>query len=154
MTPEVPPAYAWDWFTRQRLLWQEARARLARGAGPAAVVYGGLETRPEVVARLREDYPEDPSVRAAVDEVVREVAFLDRTGRPFEEVASRTAPRGLRWWWHHLSGDDVPPPPPRPAARDSIPETQLTIGEVLTGYGDDRSGGTGRDVPTGASGPE
>ena len=149
MSSDVPPAYAWDWFTRQRLLWQAARARLAEGNGRAAAVYRGLETRPDVVAQLREDNPADAAVRAAVDEVVREVAFLDRTGRPFEAVASRAAPRGLRWWWGYLSGDEVPPAPPRRAARDAVPETQLTIDEVLAGYGDDRSGGSGRDAGAG-----
>lgn len=149
-----PPAYAWDWFTRQRLLWQEAHARLA--AAGAAAPYREVDTRPEVVARLRQDYPVVPEVRRVVDDVVREVAFLDRMDRPFEQIASTTAPRGLRWWWSHLSGAEVPPPPPRRPARDAVPDTQLTLGEVLTGYGDDlrptrRSGTSSRNRHPGSS---
>lgn len=147
-----PPAYAWDWFTRQRLLWQEARTRLAATGSRTAGQYAGLETRPEVVAHLRDDYTRVPEVRRVVDDVVRELAFLDRTGAPFDRVVSSTAPRGLRWWWSHLSGDDVPPPPPRPAGRRTIPDTQLTIDEVLSGYGDDRSGTSRRNRLPGSSG--
>lgn len=152
MSSDVPPAYAWDWFTRQRLLWQEARMRLAGSRSRAAEVYGPLETRPEVVGQLRADYAHVPEVRRTVDDVVREVAFLDRTEEPFQRVASSTAPRGLRWWWAHLSGDDVPPAPPRPPAKAAIPETQLTIADVLTGYGDDRSGTSSRNRLPGSNG--
>lgn len=152
MSPITPPGYAWDWFTRQRLLWQEARTRLADGRSERAPTYRDLETRPDVVSQLRSDYPEVREVRVVVDDVVREVAFLDRTGQPFDRVVSRSAPRGLRWWWGHLSGEDAPPAPPRPPARTAIPDTQLTIADVLAGYGDDRSGTSSQKPRPGSSG--
>lgn len=150
MADATPPGYAWDWFTRQRLLWREAQARLRGSPGPEGP-YEVLETRAEVTARLREDYAADGTVRQVVDDVVREVAFLDRTERPFDRVASSTAPRGLRWWWSHLSDEDAPPAPPRPPARSQVPDTQLTIQDVLSGYGDDRSGTSTRNRLPGSS---
>jgi hypothetical protein len=151
MDPPIPPGYAWDWFTRQRLLWREAQDRLRRRPGNAGTAYDGLDTRAEVTARLREDYPIDAGVRDVVDAVVREVAFLDRTDKPFGRVAAASAPRGLRWWWSRLSDDDAPPAPPRPPARDRVPDTQLTIEDVLSGYGDDRSGTSNRNRLPGSS---
>lgn len=151
MTLPAPPAYAWDWFTRQRLLWRESRTRLARSGSGVSARYRGLSTRSEVAAALRDDYVVDHAVRATVDEVVREIAFLDRTDASFAAIASPTAPRGLRWWWSHLTGEQVAGSR-RPPPRSAIPETQLTIDEVLTGYGDDRSPSSSANRLPGSSG--
>lgn len=151
MTLPPPPAYAWDWFARQRLLWRESRSRLARSDSGVAARYRVLSTRSEVVAALRDDYVIDPAVRATVDEVVREVAFLDRTDASFAAVASPTAPRGLRWWWSHLTGEQIEGARRLPP-RSAIPQTQLTIDEVLTGYGDDRSPSSSANRLPGSSG--
>ena len=117
-----PPAYAWDWFARQRLLWREVRSRLAGGEGPAAARYAALEERGEVVSLVRADYPHDEVVRSTVDAVVAEVAFLGRIDRPFAALGARTAPRGMRWWWTALTGEELDRPTPRgraaPAAAD------------------------------------
>ncbi len=116
MAASSPPAYAWDWFARQRLLWREVRARLAAGEGPVATRYAALEERGEVVALVRADYPGDEVVRRAVDAVVAEVAFLGRTDRTFAQLGARTAPRGMRWWWTALTGEELDRPPPRAGA--------------------------------------
>ncbi len=102
-----PPAYAWDWFARQRLLWRETRTRLVATASPAAIRYRGVEGRADVMALLRADYPRDDLVRTAVDGTVAELAFLGRTDVPFASLRIRTPPRGLRWWWAALTGEDV-----------------------------------------------
>ena len=133
-----PPAYAWDWFARQRLLWREVRSRLAASSTPAASRYARVETRSEVVPMLRADYAHQDTVRATVDAVVRELVFLGRTDRPFAELGVRNAPRGMRWWWTALSGEQIDAPAPvrgrkRPPAQDA---DQLTLDEVLRGYGD------------------
>ena len=133
-----PPAYAWDWFTRQRLLWREVRARLARASAPAAMRYGMVESRGEVIAMLRADYPTDPVVRSTVDGVVAEIAFLGRTDVPFAALGASNAPRGMRWWWTALSGEELDVPshvglPRRPPPAD---HDQLSLDEVLGGYGD------------------
>jgi hypothetical protein len=127
-----PPAYAWDWFTRQRLLWREARKRLATGPHESAPRYRQSDTRSDVVAMLRDDYPRDDAVRRAVDKVVAEYAFLGRTGVPFEELGVRTAPRGMRWWWRNLTGEDVDTPSrPDTAAH----QMELDLDEVHEGIG-------------------
>jgi hypothetical protein len=146
-----PPAYAWDWFARQRLLWREARTRLVRADGPATGRYHALTVRPDVVAALREDYAHDPTVRRTVDAVVADVAFLGRTDAAFADVASASAPRGMRWWWTHLTGEEIGGPARR-SARGGVPETQLSLDEVLGGYGDDRSGMTTPKRLPGSSG--
>lgn len=130
-----PPAYAWDWFARQRLLWREARARLEQVSAPAATRYAAVETRGDVLALLRADYPRDEVVRATVDAVVAEKAFLGRTDTTFARLGFTNAPRGLRWWWTALTGEDldnrgVVPTPPR-----GPDPTQLTLDEVHEGYG-------------------
>lgn len=152
MSTPTPPGYAWDWFTRQRLLWREAQVRLRGRPEIADGIYETLETRADVTARLREDYGRDRRVGRVVDAVVRELAFLDRTDEPFARVASPTAPRGMRWWWSHLADEDPPPAPPRPPARSRVPATQLTIEDVLSGYGDERSGTSTRNRLPGSSG--
>jgi hypothetical protein len=127
-----PPAYAWDWFSRQRLLWREARKRLATGPHSAAARYRAADTRSDVVAMLRADYPVDETVRRAVDSVVAELAFLGRTDAPFEKLGVRAAPRGMRWWWTVLTGEEVD----RPAA--VVPEhrqMELDLDEVQEGIG-------------------
>ena len=115
MSASGPPAYAWDWFARQRLLWREARSRLGVPGSPAAARYAGLEERGEVVTLLRADYPRDEVVRRTVDAVVGDVAFLGRTDRRFAELGARTAPRGMRWWWTALTGEELDRPSRRTA---------------------------------------
>ena len=168
----VPPAHDWDWFGRQRLVWAEARRRLAPPAptdptpavaappvpdwsdlldrGPVRLDtdpvgadradaarrspdWDALATRADVVAALRAAYPTDPTVRVAVDGAVTDIAFLGRRGGPLEALGVRTPPRGMRWWWGHLGGTVAPARSdrqPRPAG------IQLTLADVLTGYGD------------------
>jgi hypothetical protein len=122
----------------------------ARGAVPGPTAdrpstrdYRTLDTRAEVLAALRTDYPMDPELRCTVDAAVAEVAFLGRLDVPLHELGVRSAPRGMRWWWSHLGGpmpeDDrsvidrgaehLPSPPKR------LP-TQLRLVDVLAGYGD------------------
>ena len=135
MARSGPPAYAWDWFARQRLLWREARSRLAASATPAASRYAALDSRSEVVAALRSDYPRDEVVRSVVHQVVGEVAFLSRLQTPFSELGVTSAPRGMRWWWTALTGEELD----APASRDTAPRTpgrQLTLDDVHEGYGD------------------
>jgi hypothetical protein len=144
-----PPAYAWDWFARQRLPWREVRARLASSPSPAGARYGAVETKSDVMALLRADHPRDPEVHRVVDAVVAEVVFLGRTDRPFAQLGLRSAPRGMRWWWSALTGEDLDgagsgtspaAPPARPAAEqlhlavtdDAEP---YTLDDVLGGYG-------------------
>ncbi len=129
--PSSPPAYAWDWFSRQRLLWRETRSRLAHASSPVAVRYRTATSKSEAVPLLRADYPVDPTVRDVVQRVVAEIAFLDRTTVPFADLGVRNAPRGMRWWWTALTGEpvgDVRREPPAPPA-------QLTLDDVHEGYG-------------------
>lgn len=141
MTASAPPAYAWDWFARQRLLWRAARARIARSSSPAAVRYAHLETRQDTVPALRSDYAHDPVVADIVNDVVAELVFLSRTDRPFSALGVGAAPRGLRWWWSALTGEALDPPRPVPrAAANTVAAGQLTLDEVLEGYGDTTHG--------------
>jgi hypothetical protein len=152
MARSGPPAYAWDWFARQRLLWREVRSRLAASATPAAARYHAVDTKAEVVAMLRADHPRDEVVRAAVDRVVAELAFLGRTDRDFAQLGIRAAPRGMRWWWTALTGEDLDQPrapttsgahgrPERPDAEQlalvdvEALDQQTSMDDVLGGYG-------------------
>jgi hypothetical protein len=132
-----PPAYAWDWFARQRLLWREVRTRLAAAAAPVAVRYAAVETRTDVVPMLRADYPRDPLVRETVDRVVAELAFLGRTDVPFSALGATNAPRGMRWWWSALTGEELDGGTAR--THDPVPEPepplQLALEDVHEGYG-------------------
>ncbi len=128
-----PPAYAWDWFARQRLPWREARSRLIGSGSAAATRYAAVEVRGDVLALLRTDYPRDDEVRDTVHAVVAEVVFLGRTTGRFADLGLRSAPRGMRWWWSALTGEDVDGGT-APAGR-STPD-QLSLDEVHTGYGD------------------
>ena len=107
MASSGPPAYAWDWFARQRLLWREVRSRLVASAAPAAIRYGTVDSRSEVLALPRSDYARDDLVRRTVDGVVAEFAFLGRTHRRFDELGVVNPPRGLRWWWSALTGEEL-----------------------------------------------
>lgn len=131
MPPSPPPAYAWDWFSRQRLLWREAAARLTDAGAPVALRYHGLDTKGEVVSLLRADYPRDGHVRQTVHDVVGELAFLGRTDVPFAQLGARSAPRGMRWWWVALTGEELTPT--APVAPDALP--QPTLDDVLGGWG-------------------
>jgi hypothetical protein len=129
-----PPAYAWDWFARQRLLWRESRSRLAAAAAPVAVRYAAVETRTDVVPMLRADYPRDPLVREVVDRVVAELAFLGRTDVPFSALGATNPPRGMRWWWSALTGEELAGAG-APAAPVPEPPLQLVLDDVHEGYG-------------------
>ncbi|MDX1659406.1 MAG: hypothetical protein R3343_11340 [Nitriliruptorales bacterium] len=128
-----PPAYAWDWFARQRLLWRETRRRLAAASYPAAIRYHQVAEKGEVVLRLREDYGSDPVVRDVLRSVVADIAFLGRTDVAFEELGATNAPRGMRWWWIELTGEAIDKTRPARPARD---DRQMTLEDVLEGYGD------------------
>jgi hypothetical protein len=194
MPLDGPPAYAWDWLTRQRLTWREVRRRLVSegydGTGPAPAAstpsrgrpvgdvpdwslrppggterstprtaprpaptdvprdYRPLDTRAEVIAALRVDYPRDARLRGLVDEVVSGVAFLGRPDVPLSERGVRSAPRGMRWWWSHLSGQpldaesggtqaaDGPSASTAGTEHRSHVPLQLRLVDVLAGYGD------------------
>jgi hypothetical protein len=135
-----PPAYAWDWFARQRLLWREARSRLAAAAAPVAHRYAPLEAKSEVLTTLRADYARDDVVREVVHAVVADVTFLGRTDVPFATLGASNAPRGMRWWWTALTGEELD----RPAARSgavappAAATVQLSLEDVHEGYGDGR----------------
>ena len=134
-----PPAYAWDWFARQRLLWREVRSRLAASGSPAAARYAPAETRSDVVLLLRADYAHDAEVRRTVDAVVGDVAFLGRTDRPFASLGAHNAPRGMRWWWTALTGEVLDAPPPRRAAAEAdAPARQLILSGLEVGDPDRR----------------
>lgn len=148
MARSGPPAYAWDWFARQRLLWREATSRLARSESPAARRYASLDARAEAVALLRSDYPRDESVRATVDQVVTDLVFLGQTDRDFSQLGLHNPPRGLRWWWSALTGEDPDAASPA-AARPSPGHDQLSLDDLAAvdarlamervheGYGDE-----------------
>ncbi len=175
-----PPAYAWDWLARQRVVWREIRRRLIaddliaddtgpdRPAAPGDVPdwsadhpdlsitaraatlphqpgadlsrdYRAIDTRADMVAALRADYPHDAHIRSVVDAVVAEIAFLRRLDVRLEELGVRSAPRGMRWWWCHLGGtglDDGAPSVGDRDARAASTPTQLRLVDVLSGYGD------------------
>lgn len=133
MVTAGPPAYAWDWFARQRLLWREARQRIAASSTATAARYAAVETRSEVVPLLRTDYREDATVRAIVDAVVADLAFLGRTDRTFAALGARNPPRGMRWWWTALTGEELARP--SPGSSPPADADQLSLDEVLGGYG-------------------
>lgn len=127
-----PPAHAWDWFSRQRLLWRTSRTRLAAASGPVGARYQAVVDKPDVLPLLRDDYPHDAIVRDVVHRVIAEFVFLDHTDGRFADLGARNAPRGMRWWWTAITGEEVEALPARPAP----PARQLEIAEILTGYGD------------------
>jgi len=132
-----PPAYAWDWVSRQRLVWREARSRLARAPEPLGRRYSLVSAKPDVMPLLRADYPIDDLVADTVRTVIAEEVFLGRVDRPFASLGISNAPRGLRWWWQELTGEQVGAPPPI-SPGETVPEepTQLELEDVLRGYGD------------------
>ncbi|MFP4312602.1 MAG: hypothetical protein ACLFS9_11570 [Nitriliruptoraceae bacterium] len=149
MAAGAPPAYAWDWLARQRLVWREARSRLAASPDPVGARYAAVQDRGEVLTRLRADYLVSPEVRDSLHGAIAEVAFLGRTGLPFAQVGFRAAPRGLRWWWSAITGEVLERPPRSPTAAElSAQPQQLTLPElaeldpqpalddVAEGYGD------------------
>ncbi len=126
-----PPAWAWDWFSRQRLLWRNTRNRLAAADAPCAARYARIADKPDVLAALREDYVDDAVVRDVIHRVIAEFVFLDRTDGKFADLGARNAPRGMRWWWTAITGEDV-----APITKPAPPARQLELMEILTGYGD------------------
>lgn len=134
MTTERVPAYAWDWVSRQRLVWREAQQRLAATAPPTGTRYARLSNRVDVMAALRTDHAGDDLVRDVVADVIRELVFLGHTDRPFADLRVRNAPRGMRWWWRALTGEDLDQGPPPPTVE---PPRQLHLTDVLRSYGDD-----------------
>lgn len=147
-----PPAYAWDWFARQRLLWREVTSRLSRSGTSTAPRYASLDARAEVIALLRADYTRDELVRRTVDAVVSDLVFLGQTDREFAQLGLRNPPRGLRWWWSALTGEDpdtvgrTDAGDPRPAAatHDQLSlddlaavDARLAMEQVHGGYGDE-----------------
>ncbi len=135
MVLTAPPAHAWDWFSRQRLLWREARRRLAGSPGPVGERYRQVETRADVIPLLKADYRRDEDVRTAVDAVVTDLVFLGRLDREFSSLSVRNPPRGLRWWWTALTGEQLEFDASATAATPN-PARQLTLDDVLGGYGD------------------
>lgn len=154
MADRAPPAYAWDWFARQKLLWRAARSRLAASASPLASRYATVEDRRDVLPLLRADYPHDVDVQRTVDQVVAELAFLGRTDVRFAQLGVRAAPRGMRWWWTTLTGEVLDGPGAAARASAKVPSAglpeQLVLDDLTTldpepalddvagGYGDRR----------------
>lgn len=137
MARSGPPAYAWDWFARQRLPWREVRHRLIVAAGPVASRYAAVDTRGDVIALLRADYAREDQVREVVHAVVGDVVFLGATSGRFADLGARTTPRGMRWWWTALTGEDLDPGRSvGPATPVAPPVAQLSLDDVNTGYGD------------------
>jgi len=135
VTRTSPPAHAWDWFSRQRLLWREARRRLAVGPEPTAQRYRQVEARADVIPLLKADYRRDDVVRQTIDDVVTELVFLGHLDRDFASLSVRNPPRGLRWWWTALTGE-VLEFDTSIAPRASNQPRQLTLDDVFGGYGD------------------
>ena len=149
MADKGPPAYAWDWFARQKLVWREARSLLAAGSGPAAARYAAVEDRRDLLPLLRADYPHDAEVRQAVHTAIAEVAFLGRIDVRFSALGIRTAPRGMRWWWTTLTGEALDGPQAAQHVAGRAPEQlvlaelteldpQPALDDVAGGYGDRR----------------
>ncbi|MFU8839394.1 MAG: hypothetical protein ACNA8R_01575 [Nitriliruptoraceae bacterium] len=148
MSTGAPPAYAWDWVARQRLVWRDARARLAATRGPVGARYAAVQDRADVLPLLRADYPTDAEVRRALHGAIAEVAFGGRTDVPFAQLGFRSAPRGLRWWWTAVTGEELDRPRPRADAQAPTGPRQLRLPElaeldpqpalddVAEGYGD------------------
>ncbi len=127
----VPPAYAWDWFARQRLLWRNAQIRLAGATAPVSVRYAQVVDKQDVLPALREDYPDDAIVQDVVKAVIAEFVFLGQVDGHFEELGARNAPRGMRWWWTAITGREAQAP-----SRPPPPARQLALEDVLQGWGD------------------
>jgi hypothetical protein len=132
-----------DWSHDHRDLVQKGVDRNDPTPGPPPRPlrdYLPLDTRTEVIAALRNDYPDDGVVRAVVDAVVTEVAFLGRLDVPLHALGVRSAPRGMRWWWSRLSGvtvDDMPSATEIASELAQVAPLQLRLLDVLAGFGDD-----------------
>lgn len=136
MRRSSPPAYAWDWFSRQRLLWREVHRELARPTRSTSARYRQVEQRSDVVALLRADYSRSQEVRTVVDAWVRDLVFLGLTNRQFAQLGVATPPRGLRWWWTQLTGEELDGSRGMPDSPPTASAEQLAIDNLLTGYGD------------------
>jgi hypothetical protein len=134
MARNGPPAYAWDWYSRQRLLWRETRSRLAHHTQDTARRYAQTEAKGDVLALLKSDWPRDDVVRETILAVVSEYVFLDRTDVPFARLGHRNPPRGMRWWWTVLTGEEIEAGAP-PVAVAGAAQLELALDEVHEGYG-------------------
>lgn len=144
---DSPPRHAWDWFARQRLLWRGVRRDLADEDPPVGPRYRLVDTRADVVACLRRDYPDDEVVRAAVKRRIDAEIFLGHAHRGLEGLGIRNAPRGLRWWWAAVTGSEVPGSSPpadlSPATRqlaldvaEAADDPRQSLDDVHLGWGD------------------
>ena len=150
--PPPVPDWAPDLPDASRDVRRRSTADSTTGATATGVPdrrdYAALDTRPDVVAALREDYPRDPRIRGTVDTVIAERAFLGRLDVQLADRGVRAAPRGMRWWWQHLGGvpDAATAPdgrgPSTPSGDESRDEgggsmpPQLRLFDVKAGYGD------------------
>lgn len=107
----TPPRHAWEWFARQRLLWRGVRRELALQDAPVGPRYQLVDTRSDVVKRLRRDYPVDDVVRTVVHQRIDAEIFLGHAHRGLEGLGIRNAPRGLRWWWATITDTEQPETP-------------------------------------------
>jgi len=139
-----PPAYAWDWFGRQRLLWHYARLSLIAADQPSDLIlrYSATDARNDTLKLLREGYPLNPLVVTAVHDTISERVFLHRLHLPLADHGFHNAPRGLRWWWTALTGETS-----TGAAPPVVNAIQLALGfeaasyvhqkDIYEGYGDE-----------------
>lgn len=142
-----PPRHAWDWFARQRLLWRGVHRDLSTQDPPVGPRYRLVDTRADVVACLRRDYPDDEVVRNVVHRRIDSEIFLGHAHRGLEGLGIRNAPRGLRWWWATITGAEVPettrtagaagPTHRRQLALDLPPGAgEQSLDDVHVGWGD------------------
>lgn len=142
--PASPPRHAWEWFSRQQLLWRHVRGDLASAPDPVGARYRLVEDRDDVMAHLRIDYPVDDVVATTVHRRIDGDIFLDRAERGLEGLGIRNAPRGLRWWWSAVTGrDDASIDPSGHAPREQLElrldgsgDDQAALDEVRYGWGD------------------
>ncbi len=138
--PPAPPAKPSP-FSTDVPDWDGRRLDSARGSRSTRTDprperdYTALDTRADLVAALREDYPQLARVREVVDEVIVELAFLGRCDGDLSALRMHTPPRGLRWWWSHLGGSDAARGPASADPDDTVP-VQLRLVDVQAGYGD------------------
>lgn len=147
----TPPRHAWDWLGRQRLLWRHVRTTLAWAPEPIGSRYRLVDSRQDVMERLRADYGDDPDVTTAVRDCVLDDVFLGQAHRGLDDLGITNAPRGLRWWWEEIVDQDhgvetatrsVRPPQSKPPGATQLAldlsglEAQERMQDVQVGWGD------------------